>query len=228
MMTITKKYLIVVFSFLSTFPLFAQIGIMPEQSSTNKALYITAGVDNSMLTTGLGYAHGIHLEKYDRALLLSIDVSAPLLGKFSINDYRIRVGSRINLFEKDQWKVPIEINPIIRGTENGTYSATGFATEFSIQPGYYSEKRFIAAHISLDQQWSTYIKHSDFYRTHMYAEAQDGWLTTSASVVRVGIWAGLLINERLDLTMKLAYEKRGIYSRIGFPAFGTLSVGYRL
>ncbi len=204
----------------------AQVGQMPEDAEKSKEIYLTIGYDNSMLTSGIGIAKGFNVDKINRTLLVNAEVALPV-GNFDFNDYRVKLGSRIDIYKNEPWRIPIEANFILNGTSNGTFKATGIGTEFNLIPGYYGEKWFFAAELGWRQQWQSHIEYSDFYRNYFYPEAKDGWLATPSSNFQAGVRVGLLIKNRFDLLLRAAYKSKGVYENLSPPLLAVLSVGYR-
>ncbi len=210
----------------SVSPVSGQIGFMPEQESKNNIIFSTNGYDNSMFTSSIGFCKGLFVEKLNRPLLLSVNIAFPI-GNFDLKDFRFTFGTQLNLYGDQTFKLPMELNFILKGTSNGTFKSTGFANELIIVPGYYEQKWLIAAEIGWTQHWFSTIKHTDFYRTYFYQDAKDGWLANPSSELKAGIRAGIFIQERLDLLLRVSYKTKGKYENLAPPLFAVLSVGYR-
>lgn len=205
----------------------AEIGLEPGETDPPNVIYMGTGYDYALFTLELGYARALGLPRIHRMLILKADFTWPLMAP-DLRDYRVRLGARINAYEYKQFQLPVHLNLVVRGTENTAATAVGFGTDLSVMPGFYSTTWFLAAEVTWDQQWSTYIEHSDAYREYGYADAKDGWYRISSYKFRYGARIGMLIRKRVELLLRGGFEQDGKWDTETPPIYAVLGANLRL
>jgi hypothetical protein len=204
----------------------AEVANRPIFNDRHNIVYTSAGFDMSIITWTIGYGHAFPLHSITRSLILNADFAIPTL-RFDLHDFRIRVGVRINTIEYRCFALPIAFNVLIRGTENKAFQGIGIGTELGVVPGYYAPLWCIGAEIVWDQEWTTYIKHSSFYKNFMYTGAIDGWYYVPAFFMRYGARAGLLIREKFEIVIRGGFEQHGKYDKLVPPFYAILGLNIR-
>ncbi len=205
----------------------SEIGLQPAPAAPPNVVYLGFGYDYALFTLELGYARALQFSEIHRALMLKADFTWPLMAP-DLRDFRARFGGRIPAYQYKWFQLPVQLNLIVRSTENTAATATGFGTELTVIPGYYGEAWFLAAEVTWDQQWSTYIKQSDTYREYGFSEARDGWYRMSAYKVRYGARVGVLIRNRVEILLRGGYEQDGKWDTQTPPFYAVLGTNVRL
>ncbi len=201
----------------------AQLSLLIRDEQKGNFLYTNVGFDNSIVTSGLGYKKGFHLNFFDRRIIVGGNVSFPMF-EFDINDFAMRLGAGIEVYETQNFSIPIEVNITLKGIENGTFDGNSIGTEVGIIPGYYKNTWLVAGEFFWNQQWLTYIAHTNYYKTYFF-EAKDGWLITSASNIRLGIRTGIIILKDFEILFRAGYQQRGKLDDKLPPYYAILSLG---
>ncbi|MDH5729727.1 MAG: hypothetical protein OEZ58_12105 [Gammaproteobacteria bacterium] len=202
------QYIVLVISIIVTSVAFAEVGIIPTKSKPTMA-DVNVGFDSAILTSGVGYGQRVDLEALNKEMVVFGDFSIPMT-KPDFNDFRLRLGIYLIAYKRQSFSVPIEFIPILRGAENATFRSVGFGTALGVVPGWYFAKWFIAGETIWDQQWTSYIEHSDYYKKNVYP-AKDGWLSTPAKYFQFGLRGGGIIRDKYELILRAGYEHRGKY-----------------
>ncbi len=203
----------------------ADVGHLPEKSRPN-VVYMANGYDASIVTMGLGYGRRLEVPALGRPLLLRGELATPLF-ELGLGDIRLRGGARASAYDTWHFSVPVEANLIVNSTKNSLFSAVGLGSEIGVLPGLYFGSWLVAAELFWNQQWTTRIAHTDFYKEYGYADAKDGWLPVSARSFRLGGRLGGMAWGRLEGVLRGGIEVHGEYVSPAPQIYALLSINTR-
>jgi hypothetical protein len=202
----------------------AQVAQAPRHATRRDVLYLSAGVDASVLTITQGYGHSFPLRVISRDLFLFAEVSFGALRPDPF-DLSTRLGARIDLFSVDGFALPIELAAGVAATSNAAFDAIGLETELTLLPGYYADGGSIAIEAAWRQTWTSLVTPSQTYRDLAYADAQDGFYALTASRLRLGARAALVVDRSVEISLRGGYEYLGALGGLIPPFYMTLTFG---
>jgi len=154
------KNLIIIFALLSVNFSFAQnINWSSINEDQNNLAYLNFGYDFG-LTTQVGY--GYHLDS-NRPILLTVDYSSPM-GNDLVDDFKIRLGSQISIYEKNQFMFSAKAYGIFRRHQTKLITMQSFGSELAAIFGYYKSSWHIASEFGFDKSITTHLKQSDIMK----------------------------------------------------------------
>jgi len=193
-----KKILTMLILVASVSCAFAQNINWKSVSEHNKSLaYLNFGYDFGM-TAQIGY--GYKLNAF-RPILLTADYSFPM-GKELIDDFKIRLGGQISVFEKSSFVVSARIYGIFRRHQTSLVRMVGFGSELSAIAGYYKPKWHIAGEFGFDKSIITQLKNSDIMR-EIFPGVTDGWFIPSGGNFFYGVQGGKTFGKSLELSLRI-------------------------
>jgi hypothetical protein len=130
------------------------------------------------------------------------------------NDFRVRIGPRIDAFRHKWFALPVTLSLVLVGTDSDVVRGLGIATELGTMPGVYAAKWFIAGELFWIQTWSSHLRHTDRYREKVYDDVKDGWYRTPAVVGRFGGRVGGIAFGRVEMLLRGGYEQHGKYNKL--------------
>ena len=160
-------------------------------------VYAEFGLDYGT-TVRLGYAR---LLGAPVSTLLAIDVATPM-GEEALDDFEVRLGTRIRAIEFRNLALSAEVFAGSRRASSNMVDATSLGAEVTVIAGYYRSKWHIAAEYGYDKAISTYLKHSDEMKTFGYAAIHDGWYTATGGNFHYGIQGSKSVGSRIDITAR--------------------------
>ncbi len=217
-----KQFIILVFWMMVALNfIFAQnipwSAIKPE--STNLA-YLNIGYDYG-LTTQVGYGHKVSTS---RPLWLTLDFSVPM-GKDLFDDFKVRFGGQMAVFEISDFKFTTQLYGIFRRHETELVRMANFGAELSGMIGYYRPKWYIAAELGFDKSIPTHLKHSELMK-EFYPDIIDGWFIPSGGHWFFGGQIGKTIGHNYLITLRLgATDAEGEDEDALIPLYGQLGLG---
>ena len=103
---------------------------------------------------------------------------------------------------------------------------TGVGADVGAVGGYYARHWFVAGELGFDWAMSTYVAHSDAYRSAVFDGARDGWYPNPGGNARAGLQGGVSFG-RYDAILRLG-QVRGIDGDPPLlPFYGTLALDAR-
>jgi hypothetical protein len=166
------------------------------------AVHAEFGAEHAFVMSG-GYSRTLELGGHP--LVVGGMLTVPW-AKLDLSDYQVRATVSAPLVGGDKWKLAGRVAPTLRGTKNEVNRMTGFATDLSLFGGYYAPRGFVAASLGFDWALSTHIKHTDEYRSTVYADAKDGWYSTPGGNFHAGLQGGISIRD-VELTLRLEHVR---------------------
>jgi len=167
------------------------------KSNQKHLVHINAGWDYG-LVYGAGYSYQL---KSKTPLLLNISYSFPS-GQKLLDDFKTKIGGQIRFYRAHNFQFSASLYGIYRRFENPLVRLQNFGTEMATVFGYYKPKWFIAGEIGFDKAIVTHLKHTESFRTNIYAGAKDGWYEpATGGNFNYGIQTGFSFNHS-DIIMK--------------------------
>jgi len=115
---------------------------------------------------------------------------------------------------------------ITRGTENSIYRAFNFGADFTGAAGVYRRSWFLAGEFGFDKAVITHIAHTDWYRTHFYPEAKDGWYLNAGGTFHYGVTGGVAFG-RPELAVRAGRLRTEDFNDLTPPMYAGVGVGFR-
>ena len=172
---------------------------------------------------GVGYARVVPF--LDRQLVLTSDFTLPWAG-LDLSDYRLRVGAVMPIVGARRWKLAGSIAPTVRGTKNDISRMTDVGADIGLVGGYYAPRWFAAGELGFDWAMTTYLAHSDAYRSTVYAGARDGWYANPGGNLRAGLQGGVSFG-RYDVVLRVGAVRDTSGEPPLLPFYGTLAFDTR-
>lgn len=203
----------------------AQVANIPAMKNNEQRIYAQFGLQDAFTVT-LGYLHALPLSSPEHPLVVSAELAVPI-ASFDLHDYRTTVRASYTITRLGNMAAVGNIGLIARGTQNDIFNAFNFGSDVGLAVGYYSEHWFAAASARYDKAWATHISHTDWYRTYFYADAKDGWYSSTAGNLSYSISGGLAI-DRSEMTLQVGFSTTEQLRLPLLPWHGTLGYNYRL
>ncbi len=185
-------------------------------------VYATAGLDPA-LVTAVGYARVIRVVGHDFQFNLEGGLAA---ARMDIRDYRARAGVQTSLL---RWR-SINLNGSAtfnaRGTENVIYRAFDYGADGTAALGVYRQHWFAAAEFGKDKAVITHVTHSDWYRTHYYPDAKDGWYLDAGGTFHYGLRGGVAMGPA-ELTLRAGWLRTEKWDDLLPPMYASMGLGVR-
>ncbi len=188
------------------------IGIIVAFSSASYAQNVNwraLNEQNSIASFNLGYDFGVTAQLgYNRSIkafkpiLLGGDFSFPA-GEDFMDDFKVRLGGQIEVFESNGFSVTGKIFASFRRHETDLVRMASFGSEFSLVSGYYKPTWHIAAELGFDKSIVTNLKHSEIIREYVYADIQDGWFIPSGGNWFYGIQGSKTVGKSMEISSRL-------------------------
>ena len=193
-----KKIIIILITALSVYSINAQsINWQSIDKDQKNIVYLNFGYDFGM-TTQFGY--GRKIETF-RPILLTADYSMPM-GKDLVDDFKLRIGGQISIFERNNFIASAKIYGIFRRHQTKLVRMASFGSETAVILGYYKPKWHIAGEFGFDKSIVTHLKHSDIMKDNFPAIA-DGWFIPSGGHFYYGIQGSKTIGNNFDLSLRV-------------------------
>jgi hypothetical protein len=189
-----------------------------DDESVNR-IYVRTGVEHAFVA-GLGYARVVPV--LGRRVLIYGDLTLPWAG-LDFSDYRVRVGALVPIVGTGGFQLAGTFAPTLRGLEDTAARMTNLGLDLGVVGGYYSRHWFVAAELGFDWAITTYIRHSDEYRTQGYADARDGWYAPAGGIFRYGLQAGATFG-RYDLVLRVGQPRDVRGNAMMMPLYATLTL----
>ena len=186
-------------------------------------VYTTFGLDPALVTS-LGYARVIPLRGH--AFQLAGDAGVVAAG-MDTRDFRARLATQTSLVRWRSLHITGSATFLTRGTENSIYQGLNFGADFTGTLGVYRHRWFAAGEFGFDKAIVTHLKHSDWYRTHFYADAKDGWYLDAGGTFHYGMACGLALG-RAEVVGRFGWLRTEDFNELTPPMYASLGVGFGL
>lgn len=167
------------------------------QNEKKNRVYLNIGYDFS-LSTKIGYAY--HL-KSKLPIILSSDISVPM-GNSIFDDYKVRLGGKVLLFEKNDFNLSADIHAVNKRLKNNLVIQNGFGSEISVTFGFYKPKWHLAFDTGYDATNIMKIKNSEIME-NIYSEINNGWFRNTAGYLFYGIQGSKKLSKSIEINLKL-------------------------
>lgn len=175
-----------------------------------------------------GYAQSCELQAIDRNVTLTADITLPIF-LVDLKHYRIKIGTRVPLLGSKNWNIINRFNIKNKGTDNIVYTGNVWSIEEGLLLGYFAGKWFVAGEVDYDKFLFTHLKHSNWYKENVYADAKDGWYTGTGGNIKLGMQAGYTFRNKIELSLGFGLSKtESLNDPVGLPFFMTIGFIYHI
>jgi hypothetical protein len=182
--------------------------------------YATYGFDPAFVAT-LGYGRVVPV--WGHAVQLTGEAGIAT-AHMDLGDYRLRAGIRTSVARWRSVHLTGSLAAIARGTDNVLYRGFGWGADVTGTLGVYRPRWFAAAELGKDKAIVTHITHSDWYRTHYYPDAKDGWYLDAGGSFHYGLTAGLALG-KVELAGRAGLMTTEDFNDMTPPMYASLGVG---
>lgn len=190
--------------------------------STRNQVYTTFGLDPALVTS-VGYGRVVPLLGREWQFGAEVGVVAAAL---DTRDFRARLQARTWLVRWRSLRLVGSAAFITRGTENSIYRAVNFGSDFTGAAGVYRQGWFLAGEFGFDKAIITHLTQSEWYRTHFYPGAKDGWYLNAGGTFHYGATAGVAIGAA-ELALRAGWLQTEDFNDMTPPMYAGLGVGFR-
>ena len=197
-----------------------------NDSATENRAYLRVGIEPTTMMT-FGYQRNFNVGFLNRNVTSYTEWASSLF-RFGLNNSELKIGGIVPVFEKGSFKVVNNLNLSAGSVTTQNFDSKKFAVGDEVAIGLYKKSWFIATTVEYEKIYLNHIKHTEFYRTTYYEDAEDGWYRGAGGMFQFGIEGGGTIKEKYDihLEIKLPFtEKFNSYG--GSPLHLNLGLGYR-
>lgn len=191
-----------------------------------KSAYAHFEFDPTFVLTG-GYGRSFAVQKLNRNIELFADLGLPIF-LIDLRHYRLSVSSRVALLDNPTWNVLYRVSGLNIATDNNLYKANALTVETGILPGYFRENWHLAAEINFQKNLATYLEHSDWSRKNVYADAKDGWYSSTLAKWIFGVQGSYALNQQIQISGRFAYYMNSKLGKpFGVPFLGNIALVYK-
>jgi hypothetical protein len=184
-------------------------------------LYTTFGLDPA-LVAALGYGRVVAVLGHDLQVVSDAGVAAAHL---DTRDFRVRLGVQTSLAQWRSLHLAGSATAITRGTENSIYRGYNLGADVTAALGVYRRGWFAAGEFGKDKAILTHLTHSDWYRTHYYADAKDGWYLDPGGTYHYGLTGGLSLG-RTEVVGRFGWRRTERFNELQPPVYASVGLGY--
>jgi len=201
---------------------FAQSINWQTLKSTQQIAQVYTGWDYG-LVYGLGYSYQLKLKT---PILLHASYSFPS-GNQLLDDFKVRLGGQIRFYQINHFQFSASLYALYRRFQNSLVRLQNFGSELSVVAGYYKPRWFVAGEFGFDKAVVTHFKHSNNFKTFIYANVQDGWAEPSTGGnFYYGLQVGISFSKS-DLVLKAGLVSEQSFQQRPFIPY-YLQLGYNL
>ena len=184
-------------------------------------VYTTFGLDPAMITS-LGYGRVVPMYGHDFQFTGDVGV---VTARTDTRDFRARVGTQTSLVRWRSMQLAGSATFITRGTDNSIYRGLNFGADVTGSLGVYRQRWFGAGDFGLDKAIVTHVKHTDWYRTHFYPDAKDGWYLDAGGTYHYGVTGGLALG-RSELVGRFGWRRTERFNEVLPAVYATVGLGF--
>lgn len=200
----------------------AQWNVARFETSKGRA-YATFGLDPALVGS-LGYGRVAALFGHDFQFSGDVGVAA---ARVDWRDFRVQLGTRTSVVRWRSLHLTGSATFIARGTENSIYRGVNFGADVTGALGVYRPRWFAAGEFGKDKAVVTHVKHSDWYRTHHYPDAKDGWYLDAGGVFHYGVAGGLTVGN-VEVVGRFGWRRTEDFNDVTPPMYASVGVGFAL
>ena len=183
-------------------------------------VYTAFGLDPALVTT-VGYSRVVRIDGQQFQVAAEGGIAGAQLEP---RDFRARLQVVTSVMHWRSLHVTGSATFIARGTENAIYRGFNFGSDFTGTVGVYRSGWFMAGEFGFDKAIITHVTHSDWYRTHVYPDAKDGWYLTGGGTFHYGGTAGVALGP-LELAGRFGFLRTEDFNKLTPPMYASLGVG---
>lgn len=198
----------------------AQWNVARFENRPNR-VYVAYGLDPAFVGS-VGYARVVRVKGHGLQLAGEAGVAA---AHVDTRDFRVRLGVHTSLTHWRSLHLTGAATAITRGTDNVIFRGLNFGADLTGTIGVYRRGWFAAGDFGKDKAVITHITHSDWYRTHHYADAKDGWYLDAGGTWHYGVAAGMTLG-RLEMAGRFGWQRTEDYNDATPPMYVSVGVGY--
>lgn len=157
---------------------------------------------NFGVTTQLGYGYKLNTVK---PILLIVDYSTPM-GNDLVDDFKVRIGGQVSIFEKKKFIASAKIYGIFRRHQTSLIKMESFGSEIAGIFGYYKPKWHIAGEFGFDKSIITHLEHSDGMLEN-FPSISNGWFIPSGGHFYYGFQGGKTVGDNFELSLRVGATK---------------------
>ncbi|HEX8577809.1 MAG TPA: hypothetical protein VF677_16110 [Flavobacterium sp.] len=195
--------------------------IFEPAENSHHTLGFNFGFDNNLIGLNLGYAY--YEAKYKTSAFIDFTQGSSLIGT---GNFRTQIGlqSWQGSFEKFNLKNSIAFVYAQSTNKAGNYSGLGI--NIVSNPGFRFNRFGVGADLQYNPFFATHIKHSDYYRQDIYENVKDGWYSSTAHNLRLGLYGAVQLGKKrtLELNIKGGYQNNGQYDKIIPNAYAIIGI----
>lgn len=199
--------------------------IVNDTPTENRA-YLRFGIEPTTMIT-FGYQRNFDVGVLNRNVTSYAEWGTSMY-RFGFSNSELKIGGILPIFEKRSFKVVNNLNLSAGSVTTHNFDSKKFAAGDEVAVGFYKKSWFIATTVECERIYLNHIKHTEFYRTTYYEDAEDGWYRGAGGMFQFGIEGGGTINGKYDIHLEIKVpftEKFNSYG--GSPFHVNLGLGYR-
>lgn len=187
-------------------------------------LHVDIGAEYGAIV-GVGYHHLIPIKRFP--LWLGGELSM-LSGSQLTDDFKVRLGAQIKIFELNHFQFSARFQGIARRYHNQSVTLFNFGSDLAGTIGYYRKQWFFGVEAGFDKAIVTHFKHSDWYKQNIYDNVQDGWYEpATGGNFYYGVQGGISF-KKIDITLKAGKVlQQDFKSRPLLPFYGQVGLNFR-
>ena len=163
----------------------------------NQLTYLNFGYDFGV-TTQVGYGYKI---KTDKPILFNADYSFPM-GKNIIDDFKIRLGGQISIYQKKNFIFSAKVLSVFRNHETKLVRMANFGSQTSVLAGLYKSKWHIAGEFGYDKSSIIHLKHSTAMKKN-FPSISDGWFSPSGGHFFFGLQGSRIMGKFVEISLRV-------------------------
>jgi hypothetical protein len=184
-------------------------------------VYTTFGLDPALVTS-VGYGRVVPLFNHDFQLTGDAGV---VTARLDTRDFRARLGTQTSVVRWRSLHLAGSATFIVRGTENSIYKAFNFGADFTGTAGLYRRRWFMAGEFGKDKAIITHLTNSEWYRTHFYPDAKDGWYLDAGGTYHYGVVSGAALG-RTEVVARAGWLRTERFDDMMPPMYASVGLGF--
>ncbi|HTJ21503.1 MAG TPA: hypothetical protein VL383_03870 [Gemmatimonadaceae bacterium] len=189
--------------------------------SERNRVYTTFGLDPALVTS-VGYGRVVPLFNHDFQLTGDAGV---VTARLDTRDFRARLGTQTSVVRWRSLHLAGSATFIARGTENSIYRAFNFGADLTGTAGLYRQRWFAAGEFGKDKAIITHLTNSEWYRTHFYPDAKDGWYLDAGGTYHYGVVSGIALGNA-ELVGRAGWLRTERFNDMMPPLYATVGLGF--
>ncbi len=198
----------------------AQWNVARFQTERNR-MYATFGLDPAVVVS-LGYGRVVPLLGHPFQITGDLGVVA---ARMDTRDFRARLGIHTSLVHWRSLHLTGSATFISRGTSNSIYRGFNFGSDFTGTLGVYRHGWFAAGEFGFDKAIITHVTHSDWYRTHFYPDAKDGWYLDAGGTYHYGLVSGIALGGT-EVALRAGWLRTEQFDEMVPPMYASVGLGF--